>query len=490
MMTFLARLACAALAGATLALGQAVPFHVEELLAHPRADGVGLTVVPEIAAEVFVEYGVNRRDVRRTVTRAVEPATPVRFDLRALPSDAEVFYRVVARPLAGKWTPRAVQSFRTLRSPGETVTFGIAADSHAYAVWTRFTCKQPPDVPAYARLTTTLDRMASDEALDFVVVGGDDVMTHCNSGCKACDVDGVYAGAMTAATQQEVQLRYRQTWSTDLLGRLGKRRPLLYMLGNHDGEAGYGQNFCDSHSNQLRGWSEQERLAYFPNAADSYGGSEKGHFFSVVSGDARLIFLDVMRFTPTLPSNASGWTLGDEQLGWLTNEVLATPETFKFVFLEHLVGGTTEPFSCGHYGRGSLRSTETGKPEAPFEGEQALVHALLRRGGVQAVFLFHDHVAAYGEKPGLDGVGEGVVYATCGQVGSNVPPWSDEGWYRKAMDFDDDGIAEYMTDVTGTRKRGYYRVSVGERATVEYVGTDLEDPTKDGAVVFSFTLDP
>lgn len=468
-----------------------VAFHVEELLVHPRPDGVDLTLVPAVDAELFVEYGVRGGPPRRSAERSVTAGTPVRFALRDLPPDAEIGYRVVARPPGGEWTPRAPQAFRTLAGPGEPVTFGISADSHAYAVWTRYTCKPVPDVAGYERLVRTLDRMGADAALDFVVVGGDDVMTHCNAGCKACDVDGVFAGEWEAKTLEQVRLRYRKTWGPELFGRVGRTKPLFYVLGNHDGEAGYGTNPCDGHSPALLDWSEQTRLEYFPHPRAGEGGAQDGLYHSVVTGDVLLVFLDVMRFTPTLPSDANGWTLGQAQTDWFIDQVMRAPQPYKFVFLEHLVGGVTSNFSCGHYGRGSLRSTETGEPDAPFLGEQALVQEVLRRAGVQVVFLFHDHVAAVGEKVGLDGAGQGVVYATCGQIGSNVPPWSEEGWYRKTMDFDGDGTAEFLTDTTGTTKRGYFRVSVdAEAALVEYVGTVLDDPALDGEVVFSFEVTP
>jgi hypothetical protein len=469
--------------------------HNGELLSHPREDGVTLTLLAAEPAVLYVEYAPEGGPPAVTPVVRVGADELAVFDLGGLEAGAEVAYRVRARrPAEARFAARAVHGFRTARPPGETVSFAISACSHAWALWSRATCGAVPSFDKdLEKLLLTLDNIGQDEQVDFVVLMGDDVMTQCGLGCYPCDVDGLPAGGATVSSPQQAMLRYRQSFSPGLLGRLLADKPYVFNLGNHDGETPFGDptGTCGIYDTTLE-WSRAARLHHLANPYPVYGGWPEGNWFAFTSGDALLVVLDVYRNVRRLPTGPGDWTLGEQQLRWLEETLRSSDRTWKFVFAEHLLGGVTGPQNCYHYGRGSIRSTVDGQPESPFLGEQALVHDLLTRYGAQAFFMAHDHVAALGVKPAADGSDREVLYVTAGQPGGHWPNWAEETWYRETMDFDGDGVPEYDTDLTGTRKRGYFKVTVQgrERALLQYVRTSVDSPAANGSVLLEWTLEP
>jgi hypothetical protein len=113
--------------------------------------------------------------------------------------------------------------------------------------------------------------------------------------------------------------------------------------------------------------------------------------------------------------------------------------------------------------------------------------------GVQLFLSFQDHVSAWGEKLGPDGVGQGVTYLIGGRASGVAPPAAALDWYIDAMDYDGDGVPEFDTDVTGTIRVGYFRVTVepGTRLLFEYVKTVTTlGSGGNGEVLFAFAVDP
>ena len=474
---------------AVLAGADGPSFHVEEILSHPRADGVSLSMVPAEAVEAYVRYGELGVLERSTPLLAAGAGALLAFDLGALEVSGTYGFQVHVRRAGERvFQLRAPGGFRTLAAPGDPVTFGVIADTHAYAVWSQ-------DAPGteykgFEKLQGTIANVIADESLDFAVLGGDIAMTHCGGGCLPKDVDGVTVGPGTVDSQQEADLRYRATLSPKILGPLGRALPLALVLGNHDGEAGFGDadGTC-SQFDTTADYSRHARLAHLPNASDSYDGNRVGSAYTFRTGDVQIVVLDVMRYNPAMPLGPDQWTLGSGQLEWLEQTLRGSDAPFKFVFGEHLLGGASDPAHCYWYGRGGLRATDTGEVDGSFVGEQALVHEILRRHGAQLFLSFHDHVVVAGEKIAPDGSPSGVHYVIGGQSSGNQPPWTTEAWYQQQMDYDGDGVAEFETDTTGTRKKGWFRVTVdGAAATLEYVLTKIDDPTLDGTVLLSYTI--
>ena len=97
----------------------------------------------------------------------------------------------------------------------------------------------------------------------------------------------------------------------------------------------------------------------------------------------------------------------------------------------------------------------------------------------------------FGEKRDLLGRGEGVWYMTAGRASGVGVPWSDKSWFEELMDYDGDGVPEYQTQVTGTRRPGYLRITAdGTRCLqIDYVRTSLNNPALNGTTLLSFTIE-
>ena len=107
---------------------------------------------------------------------------------------------------------------------------------------------------------------------------------------------------------------------------------------------------------------------------------------------------------------------------------------------------------------------------------------------VDVVFHAHDHVAVVGEKLDREGRGEGVIYALGGQGagGTHTPGWKRRGWFREHMDYDENGVADFLEGVTGSVGAGFYLVTVTgrERVDLAYVLSDPDPKVNaDAAVV-------
>lgn len=89
----------------------------------------------------------------------------------------------------------------------------------------------------------------------------------------------------------------------------------------------------------------------------------------------------------------------------------------------------------------------------------------------------------WGDKVKEDFVGERVTYVIGGRASGIGNTWTNEDWYQEAMDDDNDGVPEFMTDVTGTRDPGWFRVTVNGTQDLEFTyvrsstipGLDVEE---------------
>jgi 3',5'-cyclic AMP phosphodiesterase CpdA len=163
-----------------------------------------------------------------------------------------------------------------------------------------------------------------------------------------------------------------------------------------------------------------------------------------------------MTYTPTChllnvePGLPDDWTLGAAQLAWLEDTLAHSTARWKFTFIHHTVGGNAGNDVDSAYGRGGGRAARI--------GEQATVHDMLRRYGVQIFFYAHDHVFT-------DMVVDGIHYTLPGSAGA---PWK--------FDTSETGYTSYWPD------SGYGRVKVSaDHVTVDFVAMG-------GSVLASYTL--
>jgi hypothetical protein len=491
----LALLMPAALAAAPAQLQRApVSFRVEEVLHNPTMRTVTVALMPAEQADLYVVYGNAAVGSLRTEVQHARADTMAMFVLDGLTPDGEYSYRVFARqPGGGPFVPRASHGFRTLRSPDATFSFAVIADPHSWAMWSRKACLLIAD--GFDNLITTIDNVRGDPEIDFVVMGTDNVMTLCGSACKACPVDEQLVSNGNTTSVQDARLRYRKVLSTEVYGRFAADLPMLYMMGDHDGEKGWTVrpgNPC-ANSDADRYYSTQARMASIPNAFHSYGGDPMGAYYALRTGDLLLVVIDPQRYNTDAPLGPELWSLGERQLSWLDKTLRDSDATFKIVMSEHLLGGTNDPTKVCWKARGGLKSTANGQINGPFLGEQFLIHELLKQHGAQLFLSFHDHVVVWGEKVDESFVGEGVIYATGGQAaGTGAPSWSHLAWYQTEMDYDNDGVPEYMTGTTGTRAKGHFKVTVHgkQRVDLDYIRASLGGGPSNNKRVLGFSLLP
>lgn len=187
-------------------------------------------------------------------------------------------------------------------------------------------------------------------------------------------------------------IRDRASLFRQFFDRLGVSIPLHMVIGNHDGEAGWAPGLARL-SNDLR------REA-FPASVHAR------NYRSFTHGDALFVLLDPFGSTTAKPnSDPWAWTLGREQYEWLAHTLEASTETWRFVFIHHLVGGdrlgrggveVARRFEWGGCDPDGSPAFATRRP-----GWGVPIHDLLVDRGVTAVFKGHDHLYARQE---LDGI--------------------------------------------------------------------------------------
>ena len=481
-----------------------VRFVVEELLTNPTETTAQITMIPDEAAELYAEYGPSAgSDRRRTPTASLQRSEAGSLQLSNLsPGTAHRYQIHVRRPGEAIFQRREPHTFRTLEPNRDAVVrFAYAADSHIAERWVASRCsstvRSQQEVESFFH---TVDHIRTGE-LDFLIAAGDNFMTH-SPAFSSCDGLQEF-GNGTVRTAGQAEARYREVLSTRLWGKLTADLPFFYVLGNHDGEARFGDAAGSyGHYPDTRRLSRAARLATLPDPTQVYDGSKNQDlYFSFTSGDARFIILDVMSGPLDYPTEPQDWTLGADQLNWLEKTLSENDRTWTFVFIEHLVGGVPGKHQRLRdrgdenppeyaYGRGGIRSTVDGEPGSEFVGEQAVLQKLMRNHGVRFCFHAHDHVALIGEKKNSRGEGEGVYYIMGGQASGTRPRWLNKDRFHENADYDNDGQADFLSNVNGTLARGFYRVTVygSERVEIAYIASAPDDPAIDGQAVLQLTL--
>ena len=379
-----------------------VPAHpFDVVMVRPTATSVTLSVLGYEDAEVYVEYGAVGGATKKTAAVRLEPKEPVAIELTGLRPDTANSYRLFRRT-AGGGTYEASEpcTFHTQRAPQAPFRFTVIADSHLD------TTMSPP---VYAQ---ALANVRAD-APDFHVDLGDTFMTDKR------------AAFLDAAPQYLAQRYY--------FGLACDRAPLFMVLGNHDGENGFGGIGPE----QIAGWSYAQRTRLFPpplvgdgkdamySGSTGWGPDGGSHYYAFEWGSALCVVLDPFWPTTARRRGASeteptdeSWTmtLGRAQYDWLQATLARSKAPWKFVFVHHLVGGR------GKASRGGAEAApffEWGGANADgspgFAGRRTgwpmPIHDLLQKHDVAVVFHGHDHLFVRAEK-------DGIVYQCVPQPGN------------------------------------------------------------------------
>lgn len=353
----------------------AASFINREYLCRPGRDSITVNMIPAQNLDAYVEYRVAPDGPScRTEVIYNHPANEaLAIVLPNLREGTPYRYRVRARS-AGCLNFEGLEEhqFTTARRSGETFAFLIGADSHVAKL---YLCGRAcRDTLTMSR--EIVSRMAQEEA-DFFIDLGDTAMTH------------IWRDGYPAETQQEADARYRIARAH--LEGLSAKFPTFFVLGNHEGETGFSGA---RHSDFLTGISTAARLRYTSNPPNGVNALE--NFYAFEWGDALFIVLDPFRYTNVgrgPPDDPLQWTLGEEQLAWLTETMNRSDRTWKFLFAHHLVGGAYEPSSpYPAYGEGGAQCADV--------GEQAQVQELMERYGGH-FFYGHNHLFAHGVNDGV-----------------------------------------------------------------------------------------
>lgn len=329
----------------------------------------------------------------------------------------------------------------TAREPGSAFTFALLTDSHI----------QPRNpIPTGTTVgsdffgfdESTLLSVASDISADhpdFLINLGDMLDYH---------LFGFNEPPPDSDWSRLGYLNYRR-----LLGDTLGHAAHFPVIGNWDGEDGF---FTPEEIQR----SSSQRMLYVPGPhPDTYpeGGSPNQDYYAFTWGDALFVVLNVMTYTPTQhllglnPGLPDDWTLGDDQRAWLDHTLAGATSKWRFLFIHHAVGGAAGNAINSAYGRGG--------GQAAHVGEQAVVHAMMLKYGVQIFFYGHDHVFT-------DMVVDSVHYTLPGSAGA---PWK--------FDTSETGYATYWPD------SGHGRVQVSQaRVQVDFVAVG-------GQVLSSYSLD-
>lgn len=375
---------------------------------------------------------------------------PLRVEagLTGLESVKEVHYQVeVATASRGAWIPSgAAGIFRTQKPAGNPFRFCVMSDAH----W-----GEEDNVPAASARRwmgeQIVAQMAADGPFDFCIDLGDSPqLTHLKSPGEA----------------MSRYFTYRK-----IIAPLTRVMPVYLALGNHEREAGFFQRGAglegkisnyQSRSDYHQRWSTAARLSFIPNPrGDTYpeGGegaagfdtalewmgergawnagvwSQLGNFYAWSWGDALFVVLDPFRYTlvgsPVLPSSVQQWTLGNTQMKWLEKTLAESKARWKVICCHHLVGGGPingigDKLVDGDVDRAYARGSAI-DAKNPLT-EQAKIHTLMRRHGVQFFLYGHDHAFVHS-------VMDEVQYLCCGRSTHLNGWWTEQGMLDSYGDF-------------------------------------------------------
>lgn len=399
-----------------------------EFLTIPTDTGVTVTVGMATDQEAYVQYGTTPGSYPNSTAPATFAAAngPLRIALSGLQPDTKYYYRLRYRTASttGAFASRGERSFRTARPRGSSFVFTVTADPH-------LDINTDPTL-----LTRAMANLAADQP-DFHIDLGDIFMTDKMADTVA-GVPAQYGGG--PISQSSVDLR--ASIFRNFFELACHSVPYFYTLGNHEAEYGYLFNAATDKQNNIPAWNLKARKAYYPaptpNSFYTGNGTPKDYtggtlglledYYAWEWGDALFIVLDPFWNTTTNPNQSNdawNWTLGKTQYDWLKATLQNSSARYKFVFMHHIVGGTTTLADgvttnvaarggtevAGFYEWGGKNSDGSDGFAAHRSGWDMPIHNLLVANKVNVVFHGHDHLYGYQT---LDG----MVYLECPQPGT------------------------------------------------------------------------
>ena len=453
-----------------------------EFLTLPKTDGVTVNLIASANQQVFVEYGTAPGQYTLATTPTTfsidnakpEFKNPIRIPITGLQPDTEYYYRVRHRNVGAPfYNARGERSFHTARPRGTTFSFTVTADPHI-------------DVNTDMQLFWRAMQNISLDQPDIHMDVGDIFMTD-----KLADgllgVPPKWGGGVTI---NQTSINNRAIIFRNAFERACHSIPFFFGLGNHEAEYGYLFNAAADKQNNIPAWDLKARKAFYPAPTPDgfyagnptpkdYTGGTLGlleDYYAFEWGEALFIMLDPFWNTMTNPNSSNdawNWSLGKAQYDWLRDTLKNSSARYKFVFMHHIVGGSTQAIinnvpTPQFAARGGIEVSDKyewggnnidGSPGFATKrpGWDMPIHDLLVMNKVNVVFHGHDHLYGYQTR-------DGVVYLECPQPGT--PNYTTLG---SATDGQYVNLGANSTSYL-LPNSGHIRVTVGpDQAVADYV---------------------
>jgi phosphodiesterase/alkaline phosphatase D-like protein len=409
------------------------------LLSRPTETSIRVTALnhrqPAEAAIELRKEGAGRWQRQPSVLK-LSSHEMLDWNLTGLSAATRYEYRILMKQGAdGASQPVASGRFRTQRKRPASYTAVLITDPHTGS----FREGSEP--------VLTLDRVvqnASKAKAEFVLDLGDNVAWPGSREYGQKSPDGAV----------EAYARYRRQ-----LGPLSMNSPHFAVIGNWSGESGkFPERSIEMMAAVRRAFLPGPNHQTYPQ-----GGSQREDYYAFSWGDALYVILNIQTYSaPSRPNelpslrqdvnHITEWTLGEKQMTWFEMTLRKATERFRFVCMHHPAGGNAGDRENTLYGRGGARAWNT--------GEQARIHALMKKHHVQIFFYGHDHVF-------VDDVVDGIHYALPGSCGA---PWKFTG--------EETGYERFWPD------SGHAQLDVTpKQATVSFINVE-------GKVLHSFSVLP
>jgi hypothetical protein len=409
------------------------------LLTRPTGSSIRISAINnQKDAEAFVEMRKEgASEWNRQPSSKVAAYTALDWTINGLSPATRYEYRVMLKSGSDESPKQAATgSFRTQRKGPASYTALLMTDPH--------TGSFPPGSGPVLTLDKVVQNASRVKDAEFVLDLGDNVAWAGSREYPQRNPNG--------ATRAYAQYR-RQ------IGPLSAHCPHFALIGNWGGESG---KFPEKNIQIVA--TVRRNLLPGPNH-ETYpeGGSEGEDYYAFTWGDVLYVMLNIQTYSipsrpdqfPTLMADVNKieeWTLGAKQRSWFETTLKNATERFRFVCMHHPAAGNAGDTLNTLYGRGGSRAWNL--------GEQAKIHALMKKHKVQIFFYGHDHVF-------VDDIVDGIHYTLPGSCGA---PWhftKEETGYERF--WPESGHAQL--DVTP------------EKATVTFVNID-------GKTLHSFSVRP
>ncbi len=429
------------------------------ILARPTDKSITISLLPIKNITVYIEYKKTGESAyTKTDTKILPKDIPYVIELSNLSGNTKYSYHVnYKESTVSNYSVSKEYNFQTQRAKNTSFTFTIEADPHPYD---KKGCHNLWDICFANQLKDSPDFM-----FDLGDTFGDD---HTPT-------------TTTSSDMKQLHLDNRSHF-----GNVCHSIPLLFCMGNHEGESGY--YLLQTPPNNIAVNGTIWRKYYYPNPEPNsfYSGNTTvegngiglpQNYYSFEWGDALFVILDAYRYyTVSAKPRNWDWTLGETQFKWFKQTLETSKAKYKFVFIHHILGETRGASAVANgYEWGGYNSKGTYEFDTMRPGWGIPIHQLMVKNGVNIFFQGHDHLYA---KEELDG----VVY-------QEVPMPSDSTYIIGTTD-NGDAFTGIKYDASG-----HLRVTVNPNdVKVDYVRAwlpkDENSQHKNGEVTYSYSVVP